>query len=183
MGVLCYVCVPCKKGMVTVGEDATFDLFVQEVVVVHKRKGIGSLLLRTAIERSIKAYGQLEHVDLLVKGDNKLALAFYERLGFQQMDEAKRTWAKPCDDELYLRADVATLRVRIASLETCSLSLNITHYATRQRLALDDLKKHVAVVKLVCDAHGTSRTLPHDTKANHRTQYLLASDGECASVE
>lgn len=66
-----------------VGDGVTI-VFVQDLLVLpeYQRKGIGSALLRTLLDR----YAQVRQVELATDNDPK-TIAFYKTLGFREMSE------------------------------------------------------------------------------------------------
>lgn len=66
-----------------VGDGITI-VFVQDLLVLpeYQRKGIGSALLRTLLDR----YAQVRQVELATDNDPK-TIAFYKTLGFREMSE------------------------------------------------------------------------------------------------
>lgn len=71
-------------GIIRVVGDGCSIIYIQDIIVspIHQRKGIGSLLLNTIIER----YGDVYQKVLLTDNQPK-TVKFYESMGFNSVDK------------------------------------------------------------------------------------------------
>lgn len=157
------------------------ELFVQELTVGRDAR---RLRLATSLIAHLLAARELgvRGISLVVSKANWAAVNLYARLGLQEALEERLV--VPRSDQYYMRAE---REVVLSQAEELILGpsdeeaqpkevrdLHYQFYESRQRLALEGLRDHGPVLALVREAHGNSRTLPHDWNARHKVQYLLA---------
>lgn len=188
LGVVAYVVVEARP-------DVPAQLFVQELAVAApaRRQGLATLLLQEAVRRTPEA----TEASLIVDRDNVGAVLLYGRLGFQEAPN--RQLVRPRDGEWYLRVARARLEAgleaeqaeqveQVARVEQAEqareaggprnpviAAIAFEAYPNRQRLALEGLRWHGEVIRLVREAHGSSATLPHDWQAQRKVRYILAT--------
>lgn len=177
MGFVAYVCTPHTSFDTKEKSDNHYYLFVQEIVSLHPKQGIGSSLLVKALEHAESVYKNVTRIDLLVNQNNSSARAFYQRLGFNQMLPSCNQLTTPKHDELYLTINTTEFKKNLNS-DKLNSDLVFTHYIHRERLITSDFILHAEITKSVHAAHGTTKTLPRDRYAECKTQYLVATAHE-----
>lgn len=150
-------------------------MFVQEIVVSIKRKGIATALLEDAIVTANKNKRNVKQVHLIVHQDNIAALELYKHLGFVELT-ADNLYS-PKDNELYMSVEESTL-LKNSKAKTSDVTNKTVFMPFRSRAdfraqsALYNNKvMYNTAMKLVTDQH---HTLPEDGLSNNPTKYIVA---------
>jgi [ribosomal protein S18]-alanine N-acetyltransferase len=84
--------------------DAEWELENVVVATQARRKGLGSILMKTLAEHAGRLPGT--SIILEVRQSNQAARALYERLGFQENGVRKNYYANPAEDAILYRLNV-----------------------------------------------------------------------------
>lgn len=148
-------------------------LFVQELLSlgVVARTGVG--LMRAMVQHA-DATG-LEEVQLLVRLDNAIAIAFYQQLGFVTLEETTRQAFEPVlATEMCMGVRLTTLTERVRSLDGNG-ALSYTTYRNKAAFVMSNMPRFKEAVDVLQRARHpqseAARVLPGDK----RVRYLVAT--------
>ena len=81
---------------------------IMDIAVAPKmrRSGIGSMLIRSALQQLRRLKQEIDNVTLEVRESNIAAIGLYEKIGFKEIGRRKDYYKKPLEDAVIMELDL-----------------------------------------------------------------------------